>query len=206
MWPTRRWPRAARWATTSTAAAWLSTTTARSSALRVARLRRTNGKAVLAQLGDRVVGHLRGRDEQAVDLALAEHAQVGRLALRVVLRVAQDEVVAPLAGRVLGPLDDRREERVRDVRDEHPERQRPLQAEAAGEGRGPVAEAVGGREDALARRRPDRGPGVAVEDARHRGRVDAGLRAATSVIVARVSRRTIGLPRGAGHTAALSPR
>jgi len=113
-------------------------------------------KGLLAQLGDRVVGHLRGRDEETVDLALPKHAQVGRLTFRLVLRVAQDEVVAPQASRVLGALDDRREERVGDVRDKHPERQRPLQAKAAGEGRGPVAEAVGGRQDAQARLRPHR--------------------------------------------------
>ena len=63
-------------------------------------------ESLLAQPRDRIVGHLRGRDEQAVDLSLAEDTQVARLALRLVIRVAQDDVVAPLEGRVLGALDD----------------------------------------------------------------------------------------------------
>ena len=113
------------------------------------------GVPLVAELVDRVVGHLRGRDQQAVDLVLAERVQTGRLALRLVLRVAQDEVVAALARGVLRALDDRREERVRDVRHEHAERQRPLQPEAPGEDRRPVAEPLGRREDALARLRPD---------------------------------------------------
>ncbi len=37
-------------------------------------------EGIRAQLIDRAVGHLRGRDQQAIDLALPEHAQVGRLA------------------------------------------------------------------------------------------------------------------------------
>ena len=84
------------------------------------------GEIITSQLSDGRVRHEARGDDDAVDLSLAEHSQVLVLALRRVLGVAEHEVVAARARRLLDPFDDRREERVVDVRHEHPESERPL--------------------------------------------------------------------------------
>ena len=55
------------------------------------------------------------------------------LELEVGARVAEERAVARAPRHVLGPADDQREERVRDVRDDHPERAGAVPAQAAGE-------------------------------------------------------------------------
>ena len=82
-----------------------------------------------AHRGERCIGHAARRDEQTVRLPLAQDAERRLLTLGLVVRVAEHELVAAVARRLLRPTDDRREERVGDVRDEHSEGPRPAQSQ-----------------------------------------------------------------------------
>ena len=78
----------------------------------------------------RVLG---GHQEDAVDLALHEQAQVARLLLVGFVGVAEHDRKAAGACRVLDPARDRREERVGDVGHDQGQHLRPLRAQLAGE-------------------------------------------------------------------------
>jgi hypothetical protein len=68
-------------------------------------------------------------DDDAVDPPLGQQLEVGRLTLRVFGRVAQEDGVASLPGRVLGRSNELRVERVGDVGDDETERPRRPDAE-----------------------------------------------------------------------------
>src|SRR5207245_3299035 len=87
--------------------------------------------------------------EDAFNLPLREDSQISVLAFGRVFRVAEHEVVSARVCGVLDAFDDRREERVVDVWDEHPEREGPLQPEASRQCRRPVPQAPRGGDHAL---------------------------------------------------------
>ena len=130
-------------------------------------------EVIAAQLRDGRVGHEARRDEETVDLPFAEHAQVGRLALRGILGVTEDQVVAAGMRGVLDAFDDRREERVVDVRHEHAERERAPKAQAPRERGRAIAEPICRRDDALAGLRQEAELGPRVQHPRDRGRMHA---------------------------------
>ena len=68
---------------------------------------------------------------------------------RVVVGVGEHERVSRLGQSVLGAANHRREERVRDVGNEHPDRERPARLEPARHAVHPIPERVGGLADAL---------------------------------------------------------
>ena len=111
-------------------------------------------------------------DQQAVDLPLQEHRDQPPLLVLALVAVGEEQRDARLARRRLDALRERREERVRHVRQEERDRVRPPRPEVAGER---VRHVAGLRErllDAGAERGAHR-PGP-VHDARHGHRRDAG--------------------------------
>ncbi len=88
----------------------------------------------------RVAGGIDRREDDAVDLALAQHVDLGALLDGILVRAAQQQSVAARAGDRLEAGDDLDEERVHQVRDDDAERVGAAQGEAARDGVGLVAE------------------------------------------------------------------
>ena len=122
----------------------------------------------------RLVAHVAEQDDGVAMPGLEHGVQLDRLVGEPV-GAAEHDVVVALPGPRRHGLDGRGEERVGDLPDDDPEQHRLGAAQAAGQRVGPVAEAVGDVEHALAGVGGDRHDrdGV-VEDARHGRLRDAG--------------------------------
>jgi len=100
-----------------------------------------------------------GRDDQPVDPALDEQVEVARLALRVVVGVAQQDRVALRPGGVLDRPDQLGEVRVLDVGDDQPERFGRASLERARDARRPVVAGPARRPGSARASRAARGRG-----------------------------------------------
>ncbi len=112
------------------------------------------------------------RHDQPVDPALDQQVEVRRLALRVLVGVAEEDRVALADRGVLDGLDELREVRVLDVGDDQSEGEGRAALERAGDVGRPEAEVARGRLDAGVRRRarpPDAGQDPADGGGRHAG-------------------------------------
>ena len=97
-------------------------------------------------------------DHDAVDPAVDEQLEIARLALRVVIGVAEQDRVAQLAGRVLDRTDELREERVLDVGDDEPDRPGRALAQRPGHARRPLRCCVAPSRRSRRCSRPTRSP------------------------------------------------
>ena len=84
-----------------------------------------------------------GRGDEAVDLPRPHGAHVHALALGVVVRVRDQRGVARFLQTVLDAAHDRREQRIGDVRDQHPDRVGAIGLQSTGDRIRPVPELFG---------------------------------------------------------------
>ena len=112
-----------------------------------------------------------GGDDEAVDLAGLHRREVGGRARGVVVGVGGEDGVAAVGQRVLDAADDRREQRVGQVGDQHAHRLRPAGLQAAGDRVDLVAQGRGDLAHARDRGRPDEAAGGLVQRAGGRGGV-----------------------------------
>ena len=148
----RRWPRPIRWSTPATTPASLSTSTVGTSSGLEPCQSATTGMIGVAQVGEqlRLALHV-AEDHDRVAVPRLEHGGERVRLVGAAVGVAEDHVVA--AGHRLDRerLDRARKERVGDVAHDRPDEHRRCAAEPTGQGVGPVAEALRGRQDALPR-------------------------------------------------------
>ena len=117
-----------------------------------------------AQLRSGPIAH--GSDQDALDAESEQIVEMVALSLQISVAVAEDHVATIAPRDVLGASDDKGEERVRNIGDEHSNRPTP------GDSPWDVAELRDRTLDTAPRRLAD--PRLTIDDARHRHRGDSG--------------------------------
>lgn len=133
--------------------------------------------AAFRELADEMVIDRRERHDQAVDASVGDEPRVRLRDRRRIerlerLRLDDDHEFAGGRSRGLDAMGDLAEPHVLQARDDHPDRVGAARAQAARERVRSIAERARGREDALARVRPDDLTRVAAQDSRHGRRID----------------------------------